>query len=160
MNIHTVHLIFTAALVHIHNVFVAPAEDTRTTARSHFRISCQVLLEIGQAYKNALRALEIVTSIKSKLETAQRPRPGSDGEYNGGLNKRARLDAHGLPTPGVSAGSGAGTEPLIAPAMEGLDMLEECLDIPSSTTFLATDSVFPESWGWVSPPGSFFTGSE
>lgn len=75
MNIHTVHLIFTAALVHIHNVFFASAEHTRTTARSHFRISCQVLLEIGQAYKNDLRALEIVTSIKSKLETTERPRP-------------------------------------------------------------------------------------
>lgn len=159
MNIHSVHLVFTAALVHIHNVYFAPCEAVRTAARRFLQISCQVLSEIGQTYRNALRALEIITSIKSELARSEgnRSRPDNHHEYNSALNKRARLDPSNAAPVSSSVGPDTGAQLLGAPAMEGLDLLEECLDISPSTTLLASDSLFTETWGWISPPDSFST---
>ncbi|KAJ5958499.1 uncharacterized protein N7479_005649 [Penicillium vulpinum] len=67
VNIQTVHLIFTAMLVHTQSAFLSPDFQIRDTARRQLEICSQALGEIGQAYKNALRALEVITSIKSEL---------------------------------------------------------------------------------------------
>ncbi|CAI7677390.1 unnamed protein product [Penicillium discolor] len=67
VNIQTVHLIFTAMLVHTQSAFLSPDFQMRDTARRQLEICSQALGEIGQAYKNALRALEVITSIKSEL---------------------------------------------------------------------------------------------
>ncbi|KAJ6092302.1 hypothetical protein N7467_004271 [Penicillium canescens] len=72
VNIQTVHLIFTAMLVHVHSAFLSPDFQIRDTARRQLEICSQALGEIGQAYKNALRALEVITSIKSDLLRQER----------------------------------------------------------------------------------------
>lgn len=157
MNIHTVHLIFTAALVHIHNVYFAPSEQVRAAARPLLQISCQVLSEIGQVYRNALRALEIITSLKSELARSKssRSRPGDHDEYRSTLNKRARLDPNNQGLPRSSIGQETDAQLFAAPAMEGLDVLEECLHVSPSSTLMASGSLFTEPWGWISPPNSF-----
>lgn len=67
VNVQAVHLIFTAMLVHVHNAFISSDFQVRDIARRQLEICSQALGEIGQAYKNALRALEVITSIKSDL---------------------------------------------------------------------------------------------
>lgn len=67
INIQTVHHIFTAMLVHVHNACLSEDYQLRNASYRHLEICSQALAEIGQAYKNALRALEIITSIKSDL---------------------------------------------------------------------------------------------
>ncbi|KAJ5823885.1 hypothetical protein N7447_006225 [Penicillium robsamsonii] len=72
VNIQTVHLIFTAMLVHTQSAFLSPDFQMRDTARRQLEICSQALGEIGQAYKNALRALEVITSVKSELLRRER----------------------------------------------------------------------------------------
>ncbi|GKZ37272.1 hypothetical protein AbraIFM66950_008729 [Aspergillus brasiliensis] len=72
VNIHCVHLIFTAMLVHVHNAFLSCDHQIRDTARRQLEICSQALGEIGQAYKNALRALEVVMTIKTDLLRQER----------------------------------------------------------------------------------------
>ncbi|KAJ5360462.1 hypothetical protein N7517_009653 [Penicillium concentricum] len=72
VNIQTVHLIFTAMLVQTQSAFLSPDFQIRDTARRQLEICSQALGEIGQAYKNALRALEVITSIKSELLRRER----------------------------------------------------------------------------------------
>lgn len=67
MNIHNVHLVFTASVVHIYNIYFASTPELRNSAQRYLQICCQGLYEIGRGYRNALRALEIVTCIKSDL---------------------------------------------------------------------------------------------
>lgn len=72
VNIQAVHLIFTAMLVHVHSAFLSLDYQVRDTARRQLEICSQALGEIGQAYKNALRALEVITSIKSDFVRRER----------------------------------------------------------------------------------------
>ncbi|KAE8345041.1 hypothetical protein BDV24DRAFT_171008 [Aspergillus arachidicola] len=72
VNIHIVHLIFTAMLVHVHNAYLSFDCQIRETAHRQLEICSQALGEIGQAYKNALRALEVIMSIKSDLLRRER----------------------------------------------------------------------------------------
>lgn len=72
VNIQAVHLIFTAMLVHVQSAFLSTEYQIRDTARRQLEICSQALGEIGQAYKNALRALEVITSIKSDLLRRER----------------------------------------------------------------------------------------
>ena len=142
---------------HIHNVYFAPSEQVRAAARPLLQISCQVLSEIGQVYRNALRALEIITSLKSELARSKssRSRPGDHDEYRSTLNKRARLDPNNQGLPRSSIGQETDAQLFAAPAMEGLDVLEECLHVSPSSTLMASGSLFTEPWGWISPPNSF-----
>lgn len=72
INIQAVHLIFTAMLVHVHNACLSDDYEICHAAQRQLEICSQALGEIGQAYKNALRALEVITSIKSSLLLNQR----------------------------------------------------------------------------------------
>lgn len=67
MNIHTVHLVFTASVVHVYNLYFGSTQELRNSAQRYLQICCQGLYEIGRGYRNALRALETVTCIKSNL---------------------------------------------------------------------------------------------
>ncbi|KAJ5753596.1 uncharacterized protein N7511_007749 [Penicillium nucicola] len=78
VNIQAVHLIFTAMLVHVHSAFLSADFQIRDTARRQLEICSQALGEIGQAYKNALRALEVITSIKTDLLRQERRSSTSD----------------------------------------------------------------------------------
>lgn len=66
-NIHTVHLIFTATLIHVHNACISENSTTQQLAARYLEICCQALSEMGVGYKNARRALEIITYIKANL---------------------------------------------------------------------------------------------
>ncbi|KAF9886161.1 hypothetical protein FE257_011986 [Aspergillus nanangensis] len=98
MNIHTVHLIFTAALVHVHNAYISPESSICATARQDLQTSCEALSEVGRSYKNALRALEVITCIKSDLLKRRQSRL-KRGSVNAesphtaqSVGKRARVD--------------------------------------------------------------------
>ncbi|KAL3442901.1 fungal-specific transcription factor domain-containing protein [Aspergillus insuetus] len=150
MNIHTVHLIFTAALVHIHNVYFAPGEPTRMAARRHLQICCQALSEVGPGYKNALRALEIVTSIKSEFESLP-DRQTRQGSHRPG-SKRMRLSPGNMSTANSADAQFPGP-----PTLDGLDMLQECLDMSPSSTLISSNPLFAEPWGWISPSEPYMT---
>jgi hypothetical protein len=66
-NIQTVHLIFTAALIHVHHAYLSGDGEIQGTAARYLEICSQALSELGLAYKNARRALEVITYIKADL---------------------------------------------------------------------------------------------
>jgi hypothetical protein len=144
MNIHTVHLIFTAALGHIHNVYFAPGEPTRMAARKHLQICCQALSEIGPGYKIALRALEVITSIKSEFESLPNRRIRQASHRP--ASKRVRLSPGNISTADATDAQFPGP-----PTLDGLDMLQECLDMSPSSTLIDSNPLFAEPWGWISP---------
>lgn len=67
VNIHAVHLIFTASLIHVYNACGSPEHRAQTTAWGDLEVCSQALAEIGQGYSNATRAREVVMNIKSEL---------------------------------------------------------------------------------------------
>ncbi len=74
-NIQIVHIIFTACLVFIHDVCTRDYEEARTS-QSDLQFCCHALGEIGHAYGNATRALEVVILVRSewqRLASAGRP---------------------------------------------------------------------------------------
>lgn len=75
-NVHIVHLIFTASLICVYNTcFENGAAASNSIAE--FQFCCQAMGEIGQAYQNATRALEVIICIKrdwfSKSRNWSRP---------------------------------------------------------------------------------------
>ena len=79
-NVQIVHLIFTASLIHIYNTCTSTGKEAER-AMSDLQFCCQSLTEIGQAYKNSTRALEVIICIKrewqNKAKTARLKRPNS-----------------------------------------------------------------------------------
>jgi hypothetical protein len=67
VNIQAVHLIFTASLIHVCNACSSVDPQTQTATWQDLEVCCQALEEIGQGYKNAIRGLEVVKSVKSEL---------------------------------------------------------------------------------------------
>lgn len=66
-NIHTVHLMFTAALIHVHHAYLSGDGEVQRSATRYLEICSQALSELGLAYKNARRALEVIICIKADL---------------------------------------------------------------------------------------------
>jgi hypothetical protein len=66
-NVQTVHLIFTASLIHIYNACTSPP-SSRKIATDDLRFCCQALGEIGQCYRNATRALEVIINVKREWQ--------------------------------------------------------------------------------------------
>lgn len=74
-NIQIVHIIFTACLVFIHDVCTRDYEEARAS-QSDLQFCCHALGEIGHAYGNATRALEVVILVRSewqRMASAARP---------------------------------------------------------------------------------------
>ncbi|KUL85786.1 hypothetical protein ZTR_07392 [Talaromyces verruculosus] len=90
-NIHTVHLIFTAALIHVHHAYLSGDGEIQGSAASYLEICSQALSELGLAYKNARRALEVITYIKADLFRCRRAAELND--YAGGDNGRPNTSA-------------------------------------------------------------------
>ncbi|KAF2649614.1 hypothetical protein K491DRAFT_610426 [Lophiostoma macrostomum CBS 122681] len=67
INIQAVHLIFTASLIHVLNACQAAEPSLKNSAWKDLEVCCQALSEMGKGYKNASRALEVVSGIKSEL---------------------------------------------------------------------------------------------
>lgn len=66
INIQAVHLIFTAALIHVCNACLDTAA-TSSAAWKDLEVCTQALMEMGQGYKNAIRALEVISHIKVEM---------------------------------------------------------------------------------------------
>lgn len=79
-NVQIVHLVFTASLIHIYNTCTSTGRESEK-AMADLQFCCQSLSEIGQAYKNSTRALEVIICIKrewqNKARTVRLKRPGS-----------------------------------------------------------------------------------
>jgi len=105
VNIQLVHLIFTAMLVQVHTAFLVPDPQTRDIARRGLEICSQALGEIGQAYRNALRALEVITSIKSELLRREREASRSSLQMIGQPNSLSSMMALGQISSGIFGGN-------------------------------------------------------
>lgn len=154
INIQAVHLIFTAMLGHVHNAFFPVNQNMRDVSRQQLEVCSEALGEIGQAYKNALRALEVITSIKSDLLRSQnRSRTGgfntadqpSFSSMNGVIplaQASSHLSDEGIdpsaPWPGLWSNERTlNSEELIM----GFDTGESAL-LPSNISL-------PDQWPWV-----------
>jgi hypothetical protein len=62
-NVHIVHLIFTASLICVYNTCISKGAAAISSGND-LQFCCQALGEIGQAYQNATRALEVIICIK------------------------------------------------------------------------------------------------
>lgn len=93
-NVQIVHIIFTACLVFIHDVCTQAGLGARAS-RNDLQFCCHALGEIGHAYGNATRALEVVILVKSEW---QRPAGGADRARGESLKRPggsvAALEAH------------------------------------------------------------------
>ncbi|KAJ5378262.1 uncharacterized protein N7496_005671 [Penicillium cataractarum] len=154
VNIQAVHLIFTAMLVHVHNACLSEDYEICHAAQRHLEICSQALGEIGQAYKNALRALEVITSIKSSLLLIQRR----------AMNPWAELmNQPGFINSMVASGQPQSTVPVLnseaqlprstgdfgTDGLQGVDLLRGLgLEVPN--TSLAGQVVLLEQWPWNS----------
>jgi hypothetical protein len=92
INIQAVHLIFTASLIHVLNACQATEPSLKNSAWNDLEVCCQALTEMGQGYKNATRALEVVNGIKGELlkVTRENAKRNSAGDGLASLAKRRR----------------------------------------------------------------------
>jgi hypothetical protein len=67
-NVQIVHLVFTASLIHIYNTCISTGAEAQN-ALGDLQFCCQALTEIGQAYKNSTRALEVLICIKREWQS-------------------------------------------------------------------------------------------
>lgn len=88
-NVQMVHLIFTASLIHIYRACVSSGLDLQQ-AIEDLQDCCQALNEIGQTYKNSLRALEVVICLKQEWQS-RFPHTGSKRRSSFGAAKARRL---------------------------------------------------------------------
>jgi hypothetical protein len=101
INVQAVHLIFTASLIHVYNAYGSPTGDVRDAAVDHLEICCYALREMGQQFKNAIRALEVTIYLKGELlkrwhANNKRPKSPTDQQARDmGSPKRQRLSVDG-----------------------------------------------------------------
>jgi hypothetical protein len=79
---HMVHVTMTAALIHIFQLCIASENESKDAAQRNFLTCIQALGEMGQTYKSASRALDVVTSLRQSWQ---------DDIFAGDRFKRARL---------------------------------------------------------------------
>ncbi|CRK22965.1 hypothetical protein BN1708_013565 [Verticillium longisporum] len=82
-NIQIVHIRFTASLVFIHD-FCTMTDYSSRVSLNDLQLCCHALGEIGHAYGNATRALEVVILVKSEWQ-----RLATSMEMRGGLKRRS-----------------------------------------------------------------------
>lgn len=88
INVQAVHLIFTVTLIHVFTACGATDQIRSDAAWKNLEICSQALSEIGLAYKNAARALEVIMGMKSELlrrsrSKAKRHNPWSENTDSG-----------------------------------------------------------------------------
>ncbi|ORX97010.1 hypothetical protein BCR34DRAFT_619516 [Clohesyomyces aquaticus] len=94
INVQAEHLIFTVSLIHVFNACEAKEPCLKNSAWKDLEVCCQALTEMGKGYKNALRALGVVNSIRTELLNATRESVKRDSlsapgaEYNQGPSNR------------------------------------------------------------------------
>lgn len=158
INIQAVHLIFTAMLAHVHNAFFPVDQYIRDSSRRQLEICSQALGEIGQAYKNALRALEVITSIKSDLlRSENRARTGGfrmagqpSSSSSSSMNGMIPLDQA---SPGLSVG-GIGPSapwPGLWSNEKTLNGEELMMGFDTGESALLPNHIsLPDQWPWTS----------
>ncbi|RDW76947.1 hypothetical protein BP6252_05000 [Coleophoma cylindrospora] len=97
VNVHMVHLVFTASLMCIYSAY-SHRGSTSATSLQDLQFCCQALGEIGQAHQNATRALEVVICIKrewfSKTQNfsrSKRPTSATEEGFSGDERRKRRL---------------------------------------------------------------------
>jgi hypothetical protein len=138
-NVQIVHLLFTASLIHIYNTCTSTGEEAQK-ALSDLQFCCQALTEIGQAYKNSTRALEVLICIKpewqSKAYAKRLKRTGSAISLREQRKKRSTTDKDGSNHRMLGPPDG----PRQLPHQE---LSDEAFSFPSSSVEdLGTDSAF------------------
>lgn len=159
-NVQIVHIIFTASLVFIHDACTQGPVAARSS-RNDLQFCCHALGEIGHAYGNATRALEVIILVKSewqrlasagkmRYESLKRPKwsmeasdardAGSD-DGDGSRNKRRSRSSF--------SGPGYMEQPtfLRPPSFSALQM--SCDDYPGQPmgmTMPAIGEAVPDAW--------------
>jgi len=67
INVQAVHLIFTASLIHVFDACGSSSSDARDAAAAQLETCCYALRAMGQQFKNAIRALEVIIYLKGEL---------------------------------------------------------------------------------------------
>lgn len=81
---HMVHVTMTAALIHIFQLYAGPGpHENKDAAQRDFLTCLQALGEMGQTYKSASRALDVVTSLRQSWQ---------DDTFGGDKFKRPKLE--------------------------------------------------------------------
>lgn len=128
-NVHIVHLVFTASLICIYNNY-SNDKVSGTNGFNDLQFCCQALGEIGEAYQNSMRALEVVICLKREwlgkarnLSRLKRPsssyhnesrkrRPTESSDHGAGiLGSTSKLPAKGTEEPGLQAADGISESP-------------------------------------------------
>lgn len=165
-NIQIVHIIFTASLVFIHDVCTRPHHESRSSLND-LQLCCHALGEIGQAYGNATRALEVVILVKSEWQ-----RLAASTQLRGGMKRRSDSMAASHPfyssseenerskrrsRPPVSAGSGTFDQSsyLKPPSFSAFQML--CDDLTTHSVDMTMPVIGEDmSSAWPLSTGSGF----
>ena len=71
INVQAVHLIFTASVIHAYNACTGIPED-RDAAAADLEVCCNALRAMGQSFKNATRAHEVIIYLKVELLNRRR----------------------------------------------------------------------------------------
>ena len=94
INVQSVHLVFTAGLIHVYNACGSSNSTIRDVAMNDLEICCEALNEMSHQFKNALRAKEVITHIKDELlrhSRSKRQKKSVDTSHAEKSTKRPRL---------------------------------------------------------------------
>lgn len=83
INVQAVHLIFTVTLIHVFTACGATDQTRSDIAWKNLEICSQALSEIGLAYRNAARALEVIMGMKSELLRRSRSKAKRHNPWSG-----------------------------------------------------------------------------
>ena len=109
-NVHIVHLVFTASLICIFNAY-SNSNSSDAHSLKDLQFCCQALGEIGEAFQNSMRALEVVICIKrewlGKMKSMARPkRRGSNSELDMAGSTRQKKRSADLQEAWISTAGG------------------------------------------------------
>lgn len=78
-SVHIVHVTFTAALILVYAIISGVARQVYSDLSTHLDVCCQALAELGEAFENSARALDILLAIKRSWQARMVANVGGKG---------------------------------------------------------------------------------
>jgi hypothetical protein len=143
-NVQIVHLVFTASIVHVYNACTTYSLET-PEAMEDLQICCQALGELGQTWRNATRALEVIICLKREWQSkaaafvAARTKRSSESVVDGtdaDVHRRIRQRT-------LDSVAGA------VPTIYSFNTLRVTQASPVVTEETSTSSEMPDAWDFL-----------